>query len=81
MVEVSNGDIKFIHASTSNGVIISSIKEKKYYSKEFQINACSKNSSSLQFIKNSQDIFLGVFFKVIPAVVTSYWFSCFLFSL
>jgi cell wall-associated NlpC family hydrolase len=34
VVEVNNGDIKFIHASTSSGVIISSIKEK-YYSKEF----------------------------------------------
>jgi cell wall-associated NlpC family hydrolase len=33
VVEVNNGDIKFIHASTSNGVIISSIKEK-YYSKD-----------------------------------------------
>jgi cell wall-associated NlpC family hydrolase len=38
VVEVSNGDIKFIHASTSNGVIISSIKEKYYSKRVTQIN-------------------------------------------
>jgi cell wall-associated NlpC family hydrolase len=38
VVEVNNGDIKFIHASTSNGVIISSIKEKYYSKRVSQIN-------------------------------------------
>ena len=38
VVEVSNGDIKFIHASTSSGVIISSIKEKYYSKRVSQIN-------------------------------------------
>ncbi len=38
VVEVCEGEIKFIHSSTSNGVIISSTKEK-YYQKNFsQIN-------------------------------------------
>ncbi len=38
VVEVLDGDIKFIHSSTSGGVMISSIKEK-YYDKNFvQIN-------------------------------------------
>jgi cell wall-associated NlpC family hydrolase len=38
VVEVVDGDIKFIHSSTSGGVIISSIKER-YYDKNFvQIN-------------------------------------------
>lgn len=38
VVEVSEGEIKFIHSSVSNGVIISSTKEK-YYQKNFsQIN-------------------------------------------
>ena len=38
VVEVIDGDIKFIHSSTGGGVIISSIKEK-YYDKNFvQIN-------------------------------------------
>ncbi|WP_158728664.1 MULTISPECIES: peptidoglycan endopeptidase [unclassified Flavobacterium] len=38
VVEVCEGEIKFIHSSTSNGVIISSTKEK-YYEKNFsQIN-------------------------------------------
>lgn len=38
VVEVCEGEIKFIHASVSNGVIISSTKEK-YYEKNFtQIN-------------------------------------------
>lgn len=38
IVEVTEDDIKFIHASSSSGVIISSVKEK-YYSKRFtQIN-------------------------------------------
>lgn len=38
VVEVVDGDIKFIHSSTGGGVIISSIKEK-YYDKNFvQIN-------------------------------------------
>lgn len=38
VVEVTDGEIKFIHSSTSNGVIISSTKEK-YYEKNFsQIN-------------------------------------------
>ena len=38
VVEVNNGEIKFIHASTSNGVIISSIKEKYYSKRVTQIN-------------------------------------------
>ena len=38
VVEVCDGEIKFIHSSTSNGVIISSTKER-YYEKNFsQIN-------------------------------------------
>jgi cell wall-associated NlpC family hydrolase len=38
VVEVCEGEIKFIHSSLSNGVIISSMKEK-YYEKNFsQIN-------------------------------------------
>lgn len=38
VVEVNEGEIKFIHSSTSNGVIISSTKEK-YYERNFsQIN-------------------------------------------
>ena len=38
VVEVNEGEIKFIHSSVSNGVIISSTKEK-YYQKNFtQIN-------------------------------------------
>ena len=37
VVEVNNGDIKFIHAA-SNGVIISSIKEKYYSKRVTQIN-------------------------------------------
>jgi cell wall-associated NlpC family hydrolase len=38
VVEVSDGDIKFIHASVSSGVIISSIKEKYYSKRVTQIN-------------------------------------------
>ena len=38
VVEVSDGDIKFIHASVGGGVIISSIKEKYYSKKLTQIN-------------------------------------------
>ena len=38
IVEVNGGDIKFIHSSTSGGVIISSLKES-YYDRTFkQIN-------------------------------------------
>jgi cell wall-associated NlpC family hydrolase len=38
VVEVNDDEIKFIHSSTSNGVIISSTKER-YYGKNFsQIN-------------------------------------------
>ena len=38
VVEVNEGEIKFIHSSVSNGVIISSTKER-YYQKNFsQIN-------------------------------------------
>ena len=38
VVDVCEGEIKFIHSSVSNGVIISSTKEK-YYQKNFsQIN-------------------------------------------
>jgi cell wall-associated NlpC family hydrolase len=37
VVEVNDGDIKFIHASNS-GVIISSIKEKYYSKRVTQIN-------------------------------------------
>ncbi|MFL9830728.1 LysM peptidoglycan-binding domain-containing protein [Flavobacterium sp. ST-87] len=38
VVEVDNGDIKFIHASVGGGVIISSIKEKYYSKRVTQIN-------------------------------------------
>lgn len=38
VVEVSDGDIKFIHASVGGGVIISSIKEKYYSKRVTQIN-------------------------------------------
>ena len=38
VVDVNDGDIKFIHASVSGGVIISSIKEKYYSKKVSQIN-------------------------------------------
>ena len=38
VVEVNDGDIKFIHASVGGGVIISSIKEKYYSKKLTQIN-------------------------------------------
>lgn len=38
VVDVSGGDIKFIHASVSEGVIISSVKEKYYSKKVTQIN-------------------------------------------
>jgi cell wall-associated NlpC family hydrolase len=38
VVDVNDGDIKFIHASVSGGVIISSIKEKYYSKKLSQIN-------------------------------------------
>jgi cell wall-associated NlpC family hydrolase len=37
VVEVNNGDIKFIHASSS-GVIISSLREKYYTKRVTQIN-------------------------------------------
>lgn len=43
VVEVCEGEIKFIHSSVSNGVIISSTKEK-YYEKNFsQINRVLQN--------------------------------------
>jgi len=38
VVEVCDGDIKFIHASVGGGVIISSIKEKYYSTRVTQIN-------------------------------------------
>lgn len=38
VVEVADGDIKFIHASVGGGVIISSIKEKYYSKRVTQIN-------------------------------------------
>lgn len=38
VVEVNDGDIKFIHASVGGGVIISSIKEKYYSTRVTQIN-------------------------------------------
>lgn len=38
VVEVQDGDIKFIHASVGGGVIISSIKERYYSKKVSQIN-------------------------------------------
>lgn len=38
VVEVGDGDIKFIHASVGGGVIISSIKEKYYSKRVTQIN-------------------------------------------
>ena len=38
VVDVNDGDIKFIHASVSGGVIISSIKERYYSKKVSQIN-------------------------------------------
>jgi LysM repeat protein len=38
VVEVNDGDIKFIHASVGGGVIISSIKERYYSKKLSQIN-------------------------------------------
>ncbi|WP_016991303.1 peptidoglycan endopeptidase [Flavobacterium sp. ACAM 123] len=38
VVEAIDGDIKFIHASVSGGVIISSVKEKYYRKKLTQIN-------------------------------------------
>lgn len=38
VVEVTDGDIKFIHASVGGGVIISSIKEKYYSTRVTQIN-------------------------------------------
>jgi len=38
VVEVSDGDIKFIHSSTSGGVMISSVKEKYYANSLTQIN-------------------------------------------
>jgi LysM repeat protein len=38
VVEVTDGDIKFIHASVGGGVIISSIKERYYSKKVSQIN-------------------------------------------
>jgi cell wall-associated NlpC family hydrolase len=45
VVEVSNGDIKFIHASTSNGVIISSIKENITVKELRKSTACCKSDS------------------------------------
>jgi cell wall-associated NlpC family hydrolase len=44
VVEVSNGDIKFIHASTSNGVIISSIKENITVKELRKSTACCKSN-------------------------------------
>lgn len=38
VVEVADGDIKFIHASSSNGVIISSVKENYYTNRVVQVN-------------------------------------------
>ena len=38
IVDTSDGDIKFIHASVSEGVIISSVKEKYYSKKVSQFN-------------------------------------------
>lgn len=38
VVEVKDGDIKFIHSSVKGGVMISSVKEKYYASKVSQIN-------------------------------------------
>ncbi|WP_035670469.1 peptidoglycan endopeptidase [Flavobacterium sp. 83] len=38
VVEVCDGDIKFIHASVGGGVVISSVKEKYYEKKLTQIN-------------------------------------------
>lgn len=38
VVEVNDGDIKFIHSSTSGGVMISSVKEKYYANSLTQIN-------------------------------------------
>ncbi|NRT13684.1 cell wall-associated NlpC family hydrolase [Flavobacterium sp. 28A] len=38
VVDVNDGDIKFIHASVSEGVIISSVKEKYYSKRVTQIN-------------------------------------------
>ena len=38
VVEVCDGEIKFIHASVGGGVIISSIKEKYYSQRLTQIN-------------------------------------------
>jgi cell wall-associated NlpC family hydrolase len=38
VVEAVDGDIKFIHASVSGGVIISSVKEKYYKKKVTQVN-------------------------------------------
>jgi cell wall-associated NlpC family hydrolase len=51
VVEVSNGDIKFIHASTSNGVIISSIKENITVKELRKSTACCK---AIQFFKRYQ---------------------------
>lgn len=42
VVEVCDGEIKFIHSSTSSGVIISSTKEKYYEKKFSQINRVLK---------------------------------------
>jgi hypothetical protein len=54
VVEVNNGDIKFIHASTSNGVIISSIKENITAKEFLKSTACSKiiNDSRYNIIKS-----------------------------
>ena len=38
IVDTADGDIKFIHASVSEGVIISSVKEKYYSKKVTQFN-------------------------------------------
>jgi hypothetical protein len=38
VVEAIDGDIKFIHASVSGGVMISSVKKKYYRKKVTQIN-------------------------------------------
>jgi hypothetical protein len=38
VVEAIDGDIKFIHASVSGGVMISSVREKYYRKKVTQIN-------------------------------------------
>jgi hypothetical protein len=52
MVEAIDGDIKFIHASVSGGVMISSVREK-YYRKKNSNQSCAISATSLDHQKST----------------------------